>query len=252
MTAQALQEVEAAMRQLSGSDKSEKWLAKNYVGAGLSKLEFLDVKIPEVRQRFAKRFSFSDKSLESQWRTWDYIWKHSNTFETMLLALFWLEKQGTEDLVAHADLVLCWVKKIDNWAHSDGLSAQISKILEANHVKYLPIFDQWSHSKNPWLRRQSLVGLLYYSRLRKKTLAFSILKQFVDRQVEDKHFYVQKAVGWTLRECWNIYPDQTERYLEVIAERIPPAGWTAATEKLDKKTKNRLADLRKKRKSDKI
>lgn len=240
-----LSEVEKAMRELSSVHKPEKWLARNYVGGGLSQRDFLDVKIPHVRKRFTQGFSFSQNSPHDQWVIWNYIWLRSNTFETMLLSSYWVSQRPLQELISYAPMIFRWANRVDNWAHSDEMSGHYSKILESNHKQFFPTFEKWSRSKNPWLRRQSLVGLLFYSRMRKKTLPFSTLKKSIDRQMNDKHFYVQKGVGWALRECWNVYPQETEMYLQLNAHRVPPAGWTAATEKLSPKTKAKLTSLRK-------
>lgn len=244
--AAALREVEIEMRKLKAVQKPEKWLAKNYVGGGMSERDYLDVKIPHVRKRYAEGFSFSHARPEQQWKIWHHVWMNSNTFETMLLASYWASKRPKEELIANAKTIFQWIDKVDNWAHSDEMSAHCAFILESNHKKFLPVFEKWSRSSKPWLRRQSMVGILFYSRFREKSPSFAVLKKFIERQIHDEHFYVQKGVGWTLRECWNVYPKQTEKYLREIAHLIPPAGWTAATEKLSPKLK---AELMKRRKS---
>lgn len=243
----ALREAEAAMRALSATHKPGKWLAKNYVGAGLSRLDFLDVKIPLVRGRFKQGFSFSRFDPAEQWLLWDHIWRSSKTFETMLLSSYWAARRPLEELTAHAGMIFDWVAGVDNWAHSDEMSFHCARILETNHRLYMPTFEKWADSENPWERRQSLVGLLYYSRSRKKVPSFATMKRFIERQMDDDHFYVQKGVGWTLRETWNVYPSETESYLLRCAHRIPPAGWTAATEKLSPTFKAKLTRQRKDR-----
>ena len=90
-----------------------------------------------------------------------------------------------------------------------------------------------------------MVGLVYYARKRKKFPPQRLIIRLVDPHLADKHYYVQKAVGWTLRECWNIYPSPTYQYLKKNAHLIPSGGWTAATEKLSKAEKARLTKLRK-------
>lgn len=241
----ALKEVETALRELAVTQKPEKWLAKNYVGGGISERDYLDVKIPHVRKRYAEGFSFSGASPQEQWKIWDYIWKQSNTFETMLLASYWAASRPEEELISHAKTIFRWVERVDNWAHSDELSAHCAKLLESDQKKFFPVYEKWSRSPKPWLRRQSTVGILFYSRFRKRTPSFATLKKFIERQMDDDHFYVQKGVGWAIRECWNVYPAQTEKFLLQVAHRVPPAGWTAATEKLHPKVKAKLMRLRK-------
>jgi 3-methyladenine DNA glycosylase AlkD len=104
---------------------------------------------------------------------------------------------------------------------------------------------KWNKSLNPWLRRQSIVSLLNYSRLRKKKLSFEELIYFVDPLCVDEAFYVQRAVGWTLREIYNLYPKKTYVYLAKNIHKITSLAFSAATEKLKKEEKEKLLLLRK-------
>ena len=62
--------------------------------------------------------------------------------------------------------------------------------------------------------------------------------------LDDDHYYVQKGVGWALREAWNVYPEETFEFLKKHAHRIATAGWTAATEKLAPRDKKILLKAR--------
>lgn len=239
-----LEEVEGRLKALKRETRPPKWKAENYVGGGLSKLEYLDLKIPQVRAEFKKGFSFSNLPPQEQWPIWDYIWNHSQIFEVMLLASFWAAARPFEENFAHHKIVLGWLARVDNWAHSDELSAHYSRFLEHAPDKILPYFKKWNRSAKPWLKRQSMVGLLYYARMRKKVPAVKLILDFIDRHIDDEHYYVQKGVGWALRECWNVYPKPTFAYLKKNAGRIPPAGWTAATEKLEATDKRILTEIR--------
>lgn len=239
-----LKEVEGKVHGLKREHRPEKWMAKNYVGGGQSKLKFLDIKIPEVRRVFKEGFSFSDQAPEKQWKIWDYVWKKSDTFEVMLLASYWAASRPFEETFAHHKVMLAWLARVDNWAHSDELSSHYVKFLEHAPEKLLPVFRKWNRSAKPWFKRQSMVGLLYYARSRKRTLPANLILDFVERHMNDEHYYVQKGVGWTLRECGNVYPRPTLKYLRKNAGRIPAAAWTAATEKLSPSTKKSLTALR--------
>jgi 3-methyladenine DNA glycosylase AlkD len=241
-------EVEERLKAISGGDRPSKWLAKNYVGGGKSELIFLDIKIPKVRSAFKEGFSFSNKPLAEQKVIWNHVWNESNVFEAMLMPLYWMSSLKSELRLKHGKLIVSWVNRVDNWAHSDELSSLCSALLEADTKAYLPIFERWARSSNSWHRRQSLVGLLYYSRGRKKHLPAETILRFVERHLDDNDYYVQKGLGWTLRECWNVYPDATLRFLKKHAAKIPPAGWYAATEKLSRGQKAALLKIRSSRK----
>lgn len=239
-----LLEVEKRLLALEKAHKPEKWLAKNYIGGGMSKLKFLDIKIPLVRAAYKQGFSFSHLPPEHQWPIWNYIWNKSDIFEVMLIPSYWAASRPVEEVFAHRKFILGWLTRVDNWAHSDEMSNHYAKLLEDFPRQLMPIFKKWNASKNPWFKRQSMVGLMYYSRMRKKAPSVDVILNFVERHIEDDHYYVQKAVGWALRESWNVYPKQTFAYLKKNAHRIPPGGWTAATEKLDSKQKSLLSEIR--------
>lgn len=240
-----LKEVEERLIHLPPPENPSKWKAKDYVGGGMSALKYLDIKIPRVRAALKEPFSFSNQSLEKQWKIWDYVWNQSRYFEVMLGATHFAAKRPIEELHQMRKTLIKWVERVDNWAHSDELSGIYSKLLEHDPKSMLPVFEKWNRSKNPWLKRQSMVGLLFYSRFRNRTPEVKLILRFVERHMEDDHYYVQKGVGWTLRECWSVYPETTFKYLCKNAKRIPSAGWTAATERLSKKDKELLLRLRK-------
>lgn len=241
----ALKEIEDRLLSLPPAPKPSKWKAENYVGGGMSDLKYLNIKIPLVRAAFKDPFSFSSSPIENQWKIWDYTWTHSNYFEVMLGATHFASSKPIEELYRHRKTLAKWVNRVDNWAHSDELSSIYSRLLEHDPKTMLPLFEKWNRSRKPWLKRQSMVGLLFYSRFRKRTPDVKLILRLVDRHMEDDHYYVQKAVGWTLRECWSVYPQPTFKYLCKNAKRIPSGGWTAATEKLSRKDKQFLLKLRK-------
>lgn len=242
-----LREVEERLLKLAAHKGPTRWLAEDYVGGGMSKLRYLNLKIPSVRTEYKKGFSFSQLTPEQQWPIWDYIWKNSPYFEVMLLPSYWAAARPFDETFAHRKIVLGWLARVDNWAHSDELSAHYARFLEHDPQRLMPVFEKWNRSLNPWFKRQSMVGLLFYARFRKRKPAVKILLNFIERHMDDDHYYVQKGVGWALRESWNVFPKETYAYLKKNAARIPAAGWTAATEKLKPEDKKTLIKLRKAR-----
>jgi len=105
--------------------------------------------------------------------------------------------------------------------------------------------EQWNKSTNPWDRRQSLVSLLYFSRTKKVVLPYKTIINFIDSLINDPEYYVQKAIGWSIKESYNVYPNETLQYLNENINRVSAIAFTAATEKLKKEDKERLKGVRK-------
>ena len=243
-----LAEVEAVVQKTA--PQRSKLNPESYIGGGDSSYKYAGLSVPQIRSIYKNTpFSFRRNSPEGkikEIKTWDYIWKKSQVFEVVSLSLLHMSdgiKKG-EILAQHLPVIESWAHRIDNWAHSDSLSSIYVRILEADRKKMLPILEAWSDSVNPWLRRQSIVSLLYYSSARKEVLPFAKLIKLVKKQMDHEHYYVQKGVGWTLREIGNVYPDETFAFLEANIGRVSAHAFTAATEKLSPARKNHIKKLR--------
>lgn len=217
--------------------------SENYIGGGGSKLRYLGLRVPTIRAVYKKGFKFSEE--KDVHKIWDYIFLNSEVYETISLAMTWFDdKRRVDQRHEHWPLFSRWVDRIDNWAHSDTLSGLIASVVESHPKLALPVLEKWSNDKNPWMRRNSIVGLLYYARFRKKLLPFATLKKFVAKQIDVDHHYVQRGVGWTLREMHNVYPQETLSYLEEVVTKLSAIAYAAAAEKLPEKTKLTLKKKR--------
>lgn len=240
-----LKEVENHLILLSQKLAPSRWQAESYIGAGQSDYQFLNLKVPHIRQAAKTEYSFRKSNINRQWQIWNHIWNKTSYFEAALSAAHFASSRPLPEIWQHQDKLIQWQRRVDNWALSDELSSLYSRLLEGHRQSMLPVLKTWNASPLPWERRQSLVSLLFYSRLRTKALPPAKILSFVKPLINDEHYYVQKAVGWTLRECWNLYPEPTFSFMLKHAGKIPPAGWTAATEKLNKKDKSKLMAKRK-------
>jgi 3-methyladenine DNA glycosylase AlkD len=89
--------------------------------------------------------------------------------------------------------------------------------------------------------------LLYYSRTKKIYLRFDEIQPLVARLLTDREYYVQKGVGWTLRELHNVYPSKTLAFLTENIRSVSAIAFSPAIEKMDIETVGGLKALRKNR-----
>lgn len=239
-------EVHSAIKKLKGAKQPSRFLPESYIGSEYNYYQHYNIRVPKLRALQKQGLSFSNQPIDQQWKIWNYIWQNSKVFELSLMVMHFANQRPVEELFQHRSFLLTWIDRIDNWALSDEFSNLLAKLYEHKPKAFKSLFETWNKSDNPWERRASMVGLLYYSRFRQKYVPYKTIIAMVDPHLLDKHYYVQKAVGWTLRECWNVYPDRTYSYLKKKAHLIPPGGWTAATEKLSKADKALLTQIRKK------
>jgi 3-methyladenine DNA glycosylase AlkD len=236
--------VENDLKKLRPKTFSGKFKPEDYVkgnGHELSKLNFLNLKMPVVRNYIDqidkdKKTSRGPQHFENMNR----LWFESDIFDAKIIPLYWLDHQSTEFLVQNQKQIFKWVSEIDNWAHSDAYCSAIARIFEYDQKNALPVYLKWNKHKNSWLRRCSMVGTFYYSYHRNTQPSFELAKKLVAPHFKAEEYYVQKAVGWTIREMYNVYPEKTLQFIQKNNHQLSSIAWVAASEKLPAKIKQPL------------
>jgi 3-methyladenine DNA glycosylase AlkD len=240
-------EVEDTLNHLSiKNDKEKAAKLKKYIGTNLNVLGLVTKAQVDAHK---KGFSFYSDHKEDTYLFFNEIYKQSTIFEVKNLAFIFLDKHHKHiSLKTQLKTLPQWVEYIDNWAHSDGLSKYLTRLIEdkSTQKEMLIIIKKWNVSKNLWERRQSLVSLFYYSRTKKEYVDFELTQQLVFPLLTDKEYYVQKAVGWTLRESYNVYPKQTYTFIEENIKNITSTAFTTCLEKMTEKQKQTLKQKRRK------
>ena len=246
-----------------GGPTSKSELIARYVGArGIparktneqSRLEYWGLSSP-VQREHSKRdwnirvartsMKLSEFSLSESWEIWLALWSNSNIFEVKNIALLVLSSPSYAELrLQRAKDLFRLASSIDNWAHSDSLSSMLAGIVEAQPT-YLSRYSIWNRSKNPWLRRQSIVGLYYYARLRKTHVSVKLALNLIEPLLEDSHFYVQRGVGWALREVDRVDSKAQRKFVRKNLNRISSVAWFATSELYDLELRAELTSLRK-------
>ena len=71
--------------------------------------------------------------------------------------------------------------------------------------KYLP---KWRRSSNIWLRRTAILFQLNY----KKETDFELLCDIIRENLGSKEFFINKAIGWALRQYARVEPNAVKRF----------------------------------------
>ncbi len=217
-------------------------------------MKFYGFSVPLQRKLSSIPYSFSsqnsstklsEEDLISELKTWDGVWKSTDIYEVRSQVLLSLEKYKNKSWLPSGWHVLNrWAKDLNNWAHSDGLSDLYARILEIEDDIVYPTLLKWNGSPNPWLRRQSVVSLLYYSSARKRVLAPSKILPLAKNLLGDRNYYVQKGVGWCLRELGNRHPKDALKFLQTHIEDLSSIAFSTASEKLSTKIRVELKKQR--------
>jgi len=203
--------------------------------------------VPFHRRESRRVYSFSTRPFTEQLAIWDELWRGQNGFWIKVHAFFFLErhlKKETE-LLEMWPVIVNWQDSVDDWGLCDALAKIYTKILEVNEAVVYTQLKAWNTDPDLWKRRQSVVSLLYYSRTKKRFLTFNQIEQLITPLLADKEYYVQKGVGWSLRELRNVYPDETFAWLKTHITLVSSIAFTIALEKIDDDARAELKALRK-------
>ncbi len=68
---------------------------------------------------------------------------------------------------------------------------------------------KWRKSKNFWLRRACILFQLNY----KKDTDFALMKAIIRENLGSKEFFINKAIGWALRQYTRVDPQGVRRFV---------------------------------------
>jgi 3-methyladenine DNA glycosylase AlkD len=206
---------------------------RSYLG---SPLPVLAVASPEVH-RIAADFRRRNRPLNStQLRPLLAVLWSGKTFEERILAIAILDRFVEAQDDAAWRLASSWVDAATGWALSDSLaSGPVARMVAADPHRWSEL-REWGRSENIWRRRASTYALHDLVFAGDLDRPFAHLEQLVG----DPEFWVRRAVGTWLRECWKKDPDRTERFLRRHVGALAPLTLTVATEQASKSLRAEL------------
>jgi len=203
--------------------------------------------IPLHRRESKRGYSFSNLPFTEQLAIWDRLWHNTTNWHDRLHAYFFLErhiKKETE-LREMWPVVVHWQDQVDDWGLCDALAKIYTKLLVVIPDEIYTQLRQWNSDPDLWKRRQSVVSLLYYSRTKKQFPSFQQIEALIEPLLNDKEYYVQKGVGWAMREWHNVYPVKMLDWFKKHIKAVSSIAFTIAIEKMDAETISQIKALRK-------
>jgi 3-methyladenine DNA glycosylase AlkD len=97
------------------------------------------------------------------------------------------------------------------WDTVDGIAVGLVGNLASRFPKLIPEFlDPWSKDENMWLRRTAILFQLHY----KEQTDEQILYHYIRQNADSKEFFIQKSIGWALREYSKTNPSSVQDFIE--------------------------------------
>ena len=106
---------------------------------------------------------------------------------------------------ADAPLLERLVRESKTWALVDGLAASVMGGLVERHPELSAVLDRWAVDDDFWLRRSALLALLIP--LRQGRGDFDRFGRYADAMLDEREYFIRKAIGWVLRDTGRKRPD---------------------------------------------
>ena len=169
------------------------------------------------------------------------LWEEP-VFELKALGVALLERRP--DLLAAHDLRFIeeLLRRSGTWALVDWICTKVAAPIIARTPAAARVLTRWSRDGDFWLRRAALLSLL--PELRAGRGDFVLFARFAGRMVDEREFFIRKAVGWVLRDVSKKRPELAFAFLAEHIDRVSGLTLREGSKYLDARRRRELARMR--------
>jgi 3-methyladenine DNA glycosylase AlkD len=138
-------------------------------------------------------------------------------FERRMAAVELLRFFGDRLQARDVSLIERLIRESKTWALVDVLAPAVTGPLVERFPELGTTLDRWAKDDDFWLRRSALLALL--EPLRRGDGDFERFGRYADGMLEEREFFVRKAIGWILRETSKKRPGLVYRWLKPRVKR---------------------------------
>ncbi|MDG5473127.1 DNA alkylation repair protein [Jeotgalibacillus sp. ET6] len=183
--------------------------SKNYMR---NQFEFLGIRTP-LRRKLTKEFvkEFGVPAKENLESIILLLWERSER-EYQKAALDLLIKVKEELTPEDMPWLSSLIVKKSWWDTVDVISPHIMGHMFTAYPALISQYaDQWILDENIWLQRSALLYQLYYKNRTDEKRLF----QYIVKRADSEEFFVQKAIGWVLREYAKTNPSAVKEFVSL-------------------------------------
>jgi 3-methyladenine DNA glycosylase AlkD len=181
-----------------------------------SDLKHLGVRVPEIRRVVKRSIASLDRDLAATLELAETLWDrpiHESRMAAVDVLMARAELLDPSDL----RLVESFIRSSKTWALVDPLATSVTGPVVQNHPPAAAILDRWSEDDDFWIRRAAMLALL--KPLRSGAGDFERFARYADAMLEEREFFIRKAIGWVLRETSKQDPEIVYEWLSPRATR---------------------------------
>ena len=169
------------------------------------------------------------------------LWEEP-VFELRALGVALLERRP--DLLGAHDLGLIeeLLRRSGTWALVDWICTKVAAPIVPRAPAVVKVLERWSRDGDFWLRRAALLAQL--PELRAGRGDFTLFARFAERMVEEREFFIRKAIGWVLRDVSRKRPELAFAFLAQHIDRVSGLTLREGSKHLSGEQRQELARMR--------
>jgi 3-methyladenine DNA glycosylase AlkD len=209
-----------------------------------SDLDFLGVSVWGIR-KVIKAFAEQHRDLprDDVAALIEALWANP-VFERRMMAAMLLEEYVAVLEPSDLELIERLIRESKTWALVDVLSGDVVGEIILRNPKVAARLDAWAKDDDFWVRRSALLAQLLPL---KHGASFRRFASYADAMLDEKEFFIRKAIGWVLRETAKRRPDEVYEWLAPRTHRLSGVTIREAVKYLDDARKNALMSAYKER-----
>jgi 3-methyladenine DNA glycosylase AlkD len=172
---------------------------------------FLGIPAPERAQLLKTFFAKYGEPSDAQWepivrRLWDLPER-----EYQYVAIWLVEKRKMNFAIHHIDLIEFLITNKSWWDTVDTIASHFAGGYLRKYPERIPaVTERWISSSHMWLQRSAILFQLSYKQQTDSDLLFRLIR----RCEGSKQFFINKAIGWALREYAKTNRSAVERFVQ--------------------------------------
>ena len=190
---------------------------------------FLGIQTPLRKKLCKEYFKAAKKTKTIDWGFIHACWRDPHR-ELQYIAIDYLRVM--QEFLAPRDIpqLKTFIITKSWWDTVDGLDQIVGNILLL-YTYENKIVIEWSTSDNIWLRR---VAIDHQLRRKEKTDT-ELLEQIIVNNFGSNEFFINKAIGWALREYSKTNPEWVRAFIERYREQLSPLSIREASKYIPSK-----------------
>lgn len=183
-----------------------------------SDLSFMGVPVPDLR-RSVRAWLRHHPGLDRTGLTGlvASLWRR-RLHEARALAVILLEERAGLLQADDLPLLESCLRRSGTWAYVDGIAIHAVGPLVEREPRLSRTLDRWARDADFWIRRSALLALLLP--LRHGEGDWERFVRYADGMLDEREFFIRKALGWVLREHGKKRPARVEAFVRERRGRL--------------------------------